>query len=98
MKLFYRNTKTKIGLFADEEVFVDEEIPVVKCTDCHCLIDKEDAQDAGMGEHYCGKCKKPYDKKYIIGSMMYGETPNYMYTKSMEVDINGEPIGYKKVK
>lgn len=63
----------------------------VSCSDCRCRINKRDAQSVYPGVNYCGKCEKPYDKALLISFL-----PPRFY-KEMEVDKNGEPIGYKKI-
>lgn len=69
----------------------------VSCSNCKCKIDKKDAQKIAVTSfpridcYYCGKCEKPYDS-FLLASFL----PPRFY-KKMEVDKNGEPIGYKKI-
>lgn len=61
----------------------------VSCQSCKCLIYLANAysvkQEGWIDLHYCQKCKPNYTK--II---------NKQYYKELQVDINGEPIEYKK--
>lgn len=77
----------------------------VKCDKCKCWIDKNDAQIIdcryslsmyfGPFEkaylYFCQTDKRPYDR------MSVSSIP-FSYYKEMEVDMEGNPIGYTKNK
>ncbi len=73
-----------------------EEIELVSCETCKCLLEKKDAQfvkATGMivDRYYCQAHRVPYDEKFGF----YGTC---FYYKRIEVDEEGEPIGYTKTK
>lgn len=68
----------------------------VKCETCKCLLDKNDAQlIAQIGSlsklvvYYCNSHRKNYDSVIL-------HYPKNTYFKELEVDENGEPVGYVK--
>lgn len=72
----------------------------VKCETCKCLLNKNDAQEVRKvpffsfkGDEYiyfCGSHKKSYDE--IIETWYDNK-----YYAHMQVDKEGNPIGYKKI-
>lgn len=80
-------------------------VEIVPCEDCKCLMYKKHAQEIDYifkwvfapskesKRYYCPNHKKNYD------SQVYGhDSYRSLYFKEMEVDENGEPVGYKKIK
>lgn len=73
----------------------------VKCKECKCWLDKYDAQVVSVQlglystfkdeEYYCNTHRKPY-KKVIC------RVDKDIFIEEIEVDKDGEPIGYKKIK
>lgn len=88
----------------EKEEVKDQFADKVKCEDCKHWVDKSECQEV-ENEHrdfdfyangkrdyfyYCPMHKKPYDSIYKIVTI-------WNYYKKMEVDENGEPIGYQKI-
>lgn len=83
---------------------------VVSCKICKCLVNKYDAQKvvhefflnnhityaSVFSEFYCKKDIRPYNRKK--SKIITPETLEYKYYKEIEVDEQGEPVGYKKIK
>lgn len=68
----------------------------VKCDTCKHKIDRIDAQTIKFGyitETYCPEHKKPYSK-IKTNDFNY----NRRYYAELEVDEQGVPVGYKKIK
>lgn len=82
-------SKTKKQIEKQVEPLKEEEY--VSCRDCGALMKKGDVRKVNVGFssaiNYCGKCKPPYDQ------VSFGRC-----FKIIEVDRNGEPIGYTKKK
>lgn len=97
----------KYAITGENFIFKKEkktEEDTVSCNTCKCLLNKSDSyivmnKNSFYGMHlyevecqkeyfesfYCQKCKPNYTKILDTG-----------YYKELQVDINGEPIGYKK--
>lgn len=76
----------------------------VKCEECKLWLDKEDAyvvkhdtlnlfySNLFLTLYYCPKDKKPYTRsKYV-------SFENNKYYAELEVEKDGTPVGYKKIK
>lgn len=85
---------------------------VVSCNDCKCLLYEIDAQKIlstpysinilygkyiDSYRYYCNEHKKKYELETEKDYDTWGNI-TYKYYKIIEVDNEGEPIGYKKIK
>lgn len=85
-----------------KEKKIEEDI--VSCNTCKCLLNKSDSYIV-MNKNFF-YCVRPYggehQKEYEESFFCQKCKPNYTkildtgYYKEIQVDINGEPIGYKK--
>jgi len=84
--MFFINKKREV---TDKPI----EVEVVKCGDCGCMLQKDDAQNVEwtFGPlYFCGKCKKPYTRiKYDV----LNDGPTYY--KEVEVTEKGTVIDNK---
>ncbi len=86
----------------DREVIVGCPDPFkdkVKCETCRCWLDKGDAQEVrgllfGALYYYCIVHAKPYSE--ILLKWLPSETTRYF--GKIEMTVDGEPIGYQKIK
>ena len=78
--------------------------PLVKCDECHCILEEKDAQHVESFEgviceffrstkYYCGEHKKPY-KKFVLRE----HSGDHRFYGEVEVSEDGTPVGYKKIK
>jgi hypothetical protein len=72
-----------------------ESPPVVYCTTCGVAVLKDRAKLVMMQEYFC-QAKKYYCQSHTPKYDIMGL--NNTYYKEMDVDANGEPIGYVKEK
>jgi hypothetical protein len=73
-----------------------EMVDVEKCNECGCLINKKNSQtvDTNIGtQFFCQSHRKKYSKMYCT----WQHPELFRYFAELQVDENGEPIGYKKV-
>lgn len=75
----------------------------VKCETCKHWLDKDDTKKVPVfyshngyeifqdNLYYCPEHKKHYEKKVL-------SKDKYRFYNLLEVDLNGNPIGYKKIK
>ncbi len=82
---------------------------IVYCSECKHLVYLKDAQRIGIKlpgdmfsyeENFCPEHRKKYDRVKVTYENMYQGigfgNQTRQYFREMEVDKNGEPIGYKK--
>lgn len=87
-----RNMEDKKRLAEQEEK--NRENKPVSCETCRCLLNRVHAYKvhSNLGdEFFCQNCRPDYKTKIFDFS-----TSKTLYYKELQVDINGEPIGYKK--
>lgn len=95
--MFFTRDK-KLG-YDDDFKVVKEKVDVVRCGECLCLIEKEYAQHIPNSymlneQYFCGIHRRKYDSRRIELPIMGPEIIKYY--KKIEVDEDGEPVGYKK--
>ena len=74
---------------------------IITCIGCRGLLIENNSYKVRVNscgvcftENYCNACKPEYEEKVITPSV--DSAFCYKYFKKIKVDINGEPIGYKK--
>lgn len=85
-------------IFITKENNKEKEVELVKCSECNCLIEINDAQcinhSMGLDKYYCKKHQKPYKR---VSTCFYNCVFNLKYYAEIEVDENGIPVGYIKI-